>query len=50
MPNMMAQLKSVGYVLLIEKQVYLVIQSLTNNWEHLKVNLTHNDNIKTSFR
>jgi len=24
-----------------------VIRSLPNNWEHLKVNLTHNDSIKT---
>ncbi|KAH0747420.1 hypothetical protein KY285_009077 [Solanum tuberosum] len=30
-----------------EQQVQLVIRSLPNNWEHLKVNLTHNDSIKT---
>lgn len=44
---MIAQLKSVGHVLPDEQQVQAVIRSLLNNWEHLKVNLTHNDNIKT---
>ena len=47
MSNMIAQLKSVGHVLSDEQQVQAVIRSLPNNWEHLKVNLTHNDNIKT---
>uniref|UniRef100_M0ZYM9 Uncharacterized protein n=1 Tax=Solanum tuberosum TaxID=4113 RepID=M0ZYM9_SOLTU len=44
---MIAQLKSVGHVLLDEKQVQAVIRSLLNNWKHFKVNLTHNDSIKT---
>ncbi|KAH0755134.1 hypothetical protein KY290_025404 [Solanum tuberosum] len=47
MANMIAQLKSVGHVLSDEQQVQAVIRSLPNNWEHLKVNLTHNDSIKT---
>ncbi|KAH0671590.1 hypothetical protein KY289_026083 [Solanum tuberosum] len=47
MSNMITQLKSVGHVLSDEQQVQTVIRSLPNNWEHLKVNLTHNDNIKT---
>ncbi|KAH0749462.1 hypothetical protein KY290_028694 [Solanum tuberosum] len=34
-------------VLSDEQQVQAVIQSLPNNWEYLKVNLTHNDNINT---
>ena len=42
---MITQLKSVSHVLLDEQQV--VIRSLPNNWEHLKVNLTHKDSIKT---
>uniref|UniRef100_A0A3Q7FGP7 Uncharacterized protein n=1 Tax=Solanum lycopersicum TaxID=4081 RepID=A0A3Q7FGP7_SOLLC len=45
MSNMIAQLKSVGYVFSDEKQVHVVISSLPNNQEHLKVNLTYNDNI-----
>ncbi|XP_070049220.1 uncharacterized protein [Nicotiana tomentosiformis] len=47
MSNMIAQLKSTGHVLSDEQQVQAVIRFLPNNWEHLKVNLTHNDNIKT---
>ena len=43
---MIAQLKSVGHVLLDEQQVQEVIQLIPNSWEHLKVNLTHNDSIK----
>ena len=30
-----------------EQQVQAVIRSLPSNWEHIRVNLTHNDNIKT---
>ncbi|XP_070017659.1 uncharacterized protein [Nicotiana sylvestris] len=29
------------------RQIQAMIRSLPNNWEHLKVNLTHNDSIKT---
>uniref|UniRef100_M1DXY9 Uncharacterized protein n=1 Tax=Solanum tuberosum TaxID=4113 RepID=M1DXY9_SOLTU len=47
MSNMIAQLKSAGHVLSDEQQVQTVIRSLPNTWKHLKVNLTHNDNIKT---
>ena len=43
---MIAQLKSVCYVLSYEKQVQALIRSLPNSWEYLKVNLTHNDSIK----
>ncbi|KAH0639721.1 hypothetical protein KY285_036307 [Solanum tuberosum] len=46
---MIAQLKTVGHVLSEEQQVQPVIWSLPNNWEHLKVNLIHNDSIKTFF-
>ncbi|KAH0748633.1 hypothetical protein KY290_027865 [Solanum tuberosum] len=47
MSNMIAQLKSIGHFLSDEQQVQAVIQSLPNNWEYLKVNLIHNDSIKT---
>ena len=30
-----------------EQQVQAVIRSLPSSWEHMRVNLTHNDNIKT---
>nr|XP_009782484.1 PREDICTED: uncharacterized protein LOC104231227 [Nicotiana sylvestris]XP_016458880.1 PREDICTED: uncharacterized protein LOC107782512 [Nicotiana tabacum] len=43
---MIVQLKSVGHALSDEQQVQAVIRSLSNNWEYLKVNLTHNDSIK----
>ena len=47
MSNMIAQLKSAGHVLSDEQQVQAVIRSLPNNWEYLKVKLSHNDSIKT---
>jgi len=30
-----------------EQQVQTIIRSFLSNWEHMRVNLTHNDNIKT---
>jgi len=30
-----------------EQQVQAIIRSFPSNWEHMRVNLTHNDNIKT---
>ena len=30
-----------------KQQVQVVIHFFPNNWEHMCVNLTHNDNIKT---
>ena len=47
MLNMISELKGAGPELTNEKQVQAVIRSLPNAWEHLKINLTHNDNIKT---
>ena len=44
---MISQLLSVGHILSEEQQVLEVIRSLPNNLEHLKVNLTFNDSIKT---
>ena len=49
MSNMIIQLKSAGHVLSDEEQVHTMIHSLPNNWEHLKVNLTHNDSIKAFY-
>nr|CAD1823418.1 unnamed protein product [Ananas comosus var. bracteatus] len=37
----------IGHTLTDEQQVQAVIRSLPDSWEHMKVNLTHNDSIKT---
>nr|CAD1821586.1 unnamed protein product [Ananas comosus var. bracteatus] len=47
MSNMIKELKSAGHILTDEQQVPAVIRSLPESWEHMKVNLTHNDSIKT---
>ena len=47
MSNMIMELKSVGHALYDEQQVQAVIRSLPHSWEHMKVNMTHNENIKT---
>ena len=47
MANMISELKGVGSKLTDEQQVQPVFRSLLNAWEHLRINLTHNDNIKT---
>ncbi|KAK0584277.1 hypothetical protein LWI29_010428 [Acer saccharum] len=47
MSNMIRELKSVGHTLTDEQQIQAVIRSLPNSWENMKINMTHNDNIKT---
>ncbi|MBW0583023.1 hypothetical protein O181_122738 [Austropuccinia psidii MF-1] len=47
MSNMINELKDAGHVLTDEQQVQAVIRSLPQSWEHMKVHLTHNENIKT---
>ena len=47
MSNMISELKGGGHELIDEQQVQAVIYSLQNAWEHFRINLTHNDNIKT---
>ena len=47
MSNIISELKGVGHELTDEQQVQTVIRSLSHAWEHLRINLTHNDNIKT---
>ena len=47
MSNMISKLKGAGHKLTDEQQVQAVIRSLPHAWEHLRINLTHNDNIKT---
>ena len=47
MSNMISELRSAAHQLTDEQQVQAMIRSLPNAWEHLRINLTHNDNIKT---
>ena len=47
MLNMISEMKGVSHELTEEQQVQAVIRSLPNAWEHLRINLTHNDNIRT---
>ncbi|KAJ4744662.1 Gag-Pol polyprotein [Rhynchospora pubera] len=47
MSNMISELTQAGHVLSDEQQVQAVIRSLPRSWEHLRVKLTHNDNILT---
>ena len=47
MSNMISEFKGAGHELTDEYQVQAVIHSLLYAWEHLKINLTHNDKIKT---
>ena len=44
---MIRELRTAGHILSDEQQVQALIRSLPDKWEHLKVNLTHNDSIKT---
>ena len=45
--NMISELKGDGHELIDEQHVQVVIRSLPHAWEHLRINLTHNDNVKT---
>ena len=47
MSNMISELRGVGHELTDKQQVEAVILPLLSYWEHLRINLTHNDNIKT---
>ena len=47
MSNMISELWGVVHEMIDEQQVQAIIHSLPSNWEHMRVNLTHNDNIKT---
>ncbi|PWA47627.1 hypothetical protein CTI12_AA497560 [Artemisia annua] len=47
MSNMIAELNTTGRELTDEEEVQAVIKSLTKKWNDMKLNLTHNGNIKT---
>ena len=46
MSNMISKLRGVGHELIDKQHAHVVIRSLPSSWEHLHINLTHN-NIKT---
>lgn len=45
--NMITDLKTTSHTLTDEQHVQAIIHSLHDNWEHMKVNLTYNNIIKT---
>ena len=47
MSNMISELRGDSHELTDKQQVQAVIRSLPSAWEHLCINLTNNDNIKT---
>ena len=47
MSNMMSEQRGADHELTDEQQVQAVVRSLPSSWEHLRINLTHNENIKT---
>ena len=47
MSNMIIELGAVGHEMTYEQQVQVVICFLPNHLKHMRVNLTHDDNIKT---
>ena len=47
MSKMISELRGACHELTNEHLVQAVIRSLPSTWEHLRINLTHNDNIKT---
>ena len=47
MSNMISELRAIRHDMTDEQQVQAVIRFLPSSWEHIRVNLTHNDNIKT---
>jgi hypothetical protein len=44
---MISELRGVRHKIIDEQQVQVVIRYLPSNWKYMRVNLTHNDNIKT---
>ena len=46
MSNMISELNDAGHVLTKEQKIQAVIRSLPNNWEHMRMHLTHSKNIR----
>ncbi|KAL1219683.1 Retrovirus-related Pol polyprotein from transposon TNT 1-94 [Cardamine amara subsp. amara] len=47
MSNMIRELKTAGKIMSDEQQVQAVLRSLPESWDHMKIQMTHNDNVKT---
>ena len=47
MKKMIRELKTSKHVLTDEQQVEAVIKSLPKSWEHMVVNMRHNESVKT---
>lgn len=47
MSNMIRELKSAGQIISNEQQIQAVLRSLPESWDHMKVQMTHNVNVKT---
>ena len=48
MKRMIRELKTFGHILTDEQQVEAIIRSLPKSWDHMVVNMTHNESVKTS--
>ena len=47
MKKMIRNIKTFEHALVDEQQVEVVIKSLPKSWEHMVVNMTHNESVKT---
>ncbi|ESQ50057.1 hypothetical protein EUTSA_v10002214mg, partial [Eutrema salsugineum] len=47
MSNMIRELKNAGQIMSNEQQVQAVLRSLPESWDHMKIQMTHNENVKT---
>ncbi|ESQ44830.1 hypothetical protein EUTSA_v10003344mg, partial [Eutrema salsugineum] len=47
MSNMIRELKNAGQIMSNEQQVQAVLRSLPESWDHMKVQMTYNENVKT---
>ena len=47
MSLLIRELKNANSIITDEQQVQVVIRSLPDSWEHMKVNMTHNESVKT---
>ena len=47
MKRIIRELKTSGHVFIDEQQVKTVIKSLPKSWEHMMVNITHNERVNT---
>lgn len=43
MSSMIRELESVSHNITDEQLVQTIMHSLTNSWEHIKINMTHNE-------